>query len=276
MRETIDEIILKPRRGTVLNFGPPKTGKTESLATLIKLGLTPMWYFDFDGGDSIKPLLRKTKDLCMRDRLLNEQHSTDDIIRFSYFPKGGDRVGQTQHRPKEQGRDIYLDFLKDFNSVFDLIGQDGEYKKDPIVRPPRSLVIDSTTSLMEDILDFILCMAGHNLSDPKTDARDDFGKQMGKIQEIVKSAKSMPLIAVFICHEKLVQNELTGEVRIDPMITGQLSAYFAKDFGTVVYSQSKGGKYTWLTKPQGHVKCVGQREHEGLSLEIEQDYSLVL
>jgi len=230
--------------------------------------MVPIWYFDFDGGDSIEPFIRQAKILNAKD---------EDIIRFTYQPRRGDRIGETDSRPRGQGKDIFLDFLKDFNSLFDNVGADGEWNKPGM---PKVLVFDTVTSLQDIMLDFVLAMAGHDLGAPKTDARADFGRAMNKMVELINSCKSLPVLSIFIAHEKLDKNEVTSEVRIDPSFQGILAQQIGREFGTILYSTTKKVgqdiKYIWMTKPSGLVKSPGLRHHDNLPLEIEQDYRLVL
>lgn len=267
MRDNLDTFASKSKRGTILIFGPPKTGKSYALYSLLKMGLKPGWVFDFDYG--LDPLINQARRAGMKG---------DDIIRFTYGPKGGDRVGKSELRPRGQGKEVFLNWLNDFNSLFDMLNQDFEWKD--ASNAPAWIAFDSITTFMEIILDFVLEMGGHDLNAPKTDARADYGKQMGKIQEIAKSCATLPCLTIFNCHEKNVENEQGQIVRTDPMITGQLSGHFAKDFGVVLHTKTVGmgdnTKYKWETKPMGFVRTAGSRFRDDLKAEVDQDFALVL
>jgi len=275
MRQNLSEIALN-KSSLIMIFGSPKTGKTTSSASLANLLIKKLsiegtiWYFDFDGGDAIQPFIRHL-----------DPEVAQRVIRYFYAPKGGDKVGATEFRPRGQGRDIFLDFLSDFNRVYDLIDQDtGRWKTKKEHEAPCLIIYDSMTSLQDIILDFVLCMVGHDLGAPKTDSRSDYGKQMSKIVEIVESAKSVPCSHVFIAHEKVTQNELTSELRIDPDFTGKLAAEISAYFGTVLYSKTrKNGQkidYLWQTMSDGWIKSVGARPKDNLPLEMPQDFELLL
>lgn len=269
MRHTVESVASRSRRGTILQFGPPKTGKTRNLVSLLKMGLKPGWVFDFDYGVDALLVAARSEGLKL---------APEDLIIYQYGPRGGDRVGKTELRPRGQGKEIFLNWLTDFNSLFDMLTQEFEWRPD--ASAPAWVAFDSITTFMENILDFVLEMGSHDLNAPKTDARADYGKQMGKIQEIAKSCSTLPCLTIFNCHEKNVENEQGQIVRTDPMITGQLSGHFAKDFGVVLHTKTVGMgdnvKYKWETKPMGYVRTAGSRFRDDLKAEVDQDFALVL
>jgi len=261
------------RRGNILNYGPPKTGKTTALYTLIKLGLRPIWVHDFDRG--VDPFIRFAKKYGLIEDPKN------DIKIFRYDPKGGDKIGQGITRPAGQGRDLYLDFCSNINGLYDHVDPNtGSWKEGlPYGTVPAVSVVDSASALQEIILDYVLAMLGHNLGDPKTDARNDFGRQMGKSVEIIKSMLSLPMISIWIAHESIERNELTGEIRNDPHFTGKLAPVIGREFGTVLYSTTRtvNGQieYVWQCQPQGYIKTAGSRFKDVKGM-IPQDYGLVI
>lgn len=270
MKTTLAEYQTKSRRGTILNYGPSKTGKTYCLATLIKLGLIPIWTFDFDHG--VDPLIRQAKKLGCKD---------DDIVVFHYLPLGGDKIGKTQLRPRAQGQEIYLNFMADVNKLYDFVNSEtGEWAEKAPFRLPAVIVIDGWTTLQEILLDFVLTMEGHDLGAPGTHGGADHGKAMNKTVEIIECIRGLPLLSIHNAHEVLDKNELTSETRCDPKFTGQLAQIIAGRFGVVLYSKNKkvgeNVQFKWLTRPDGYIKTAGTRFQDDLPLEIDQDYKLVL
>lgn len=282
MRENIQTILGKLRRGTVLNYGPSKTGKTRSLITLIRyLKSVGLPYngrvFDCDYGiDPLVNLLYKEPDM-----------KPDDVIIYRYGPAGGDRVGEDTRRPREQGKKMFQDFLRDFNSLYDMYDSAHDCWRPNAENPPAWIAIDTLTSLQDWIFDFIVQMRGGK--EPGTpggpDGRQVYGTQMEKVVEIIKSSLALPLYAVWNMHEKKIYRETLNadgsksEVldSIEPLVTGKsLPGQLPKDFSVVLYSQASGDKYWWKTKGDGLIKTAGTRFHEGLPLQIAQDYKLVL
>ena len=282
MKENISEILQRQYRGAILNFGPPFTGKTTSLSTLIPLGLVPIWVFDFDR--KLHPLVRRIHEL----RLKGVPVADDDLVRLSYLPKSGDKIGGSPFRPRGQGQDTYLKFMDDFNILYDYVGPDGEWKTPGPAKwkLPKVIVFDGLTGLQDMLLDFVLAMSGHELNAKGTDARADYGQQMGKIVEIVSSAKGLPLLSIFNAHEKPIYSQAhkedaaVSELRIDPLVTGILSASIGKEFLACVYSTTEGPqaspRYVWKLQSDGKIKGVGTTFSEGGAATIPQDYGKLL
>lgn len=281
MRTLIQDIKLDPTK-LILNYGPPKTGKTRCLATLIKAfkergllkQILPVWYFDFDGGDSIVPMLRALDTFGIK-------LENNDLIRFTYAPPGGDKLGDAEIRPHGQGRDMFMEFRRDFNSLFDTKpGPDGKPLLANGDRFPGFMIVDSWTTLQSYITDFVICLIGHEIGAKNTHGGADWGKIMDKSVEFLKSCVSLPLKTVIIAHEYIDKIEETSEIRVDPNFVGQLRQQVGREFGTVLYSKTKQVgqdiQYVWQTKPNGYIKGVGVRNAEGLALEIPQDFGLVL
>lgn len=271
--ENMDAYTAKAFQTLVLLFGPPKTGKTRSLVTLLKFlrskgAKGPLWLFDIDDGAA--SLINAAKAQGFKG---------DDIFVYSYRPKGGDKIGPGMTRPRGQGRDIYMEMIKDFNTLWDNVDPStGQWKAG--FNGPCVIAFDSASGWQDVFLDFILVSVGHDLGAPGTDARSDFGKAMQKTVECIQSCRGLPCVSVWTAHERLDKNEITSEIRIDPHFTGLLAATIAKEFGVVLYSTTKtvgqDTQYVWYTKPSGFVKTAGTRHHEGLAREVAQDYALVL
>jgi hypothetical protein len=269
MKENLDEIKTREHRGAILNYGVPMTGKTRSLTTLIPLGLVPIWYFDAD--DNYEPFFRRAIQLGAKG---------DDIVRFSYLPSGGDKISTSQYRPKGQGQDVFMKMMTDLNQMYDLLDAKGEWKPDVKIRVPKVVVFDSLTGWQEIFLDFVLAMLGQDLGAKGTDARDQYGKQMAKTVEIVNSVKGLPVLSIFNAHQKDITSESGSVIRIDPYVTGNISASFGKHFKAVLYSVVEGPpnarRFYWKIKPDGLMQQAGIRFFETTETKIDQDYALVL
>jgi len=274
MRQTLDQLSDRIFANLVLNYGASKNGKTQSIATLAKLDLLPIWDFNFDGDDGPVPLIRSLK------KILGTSIQNDDLVIFSYNAKSGQRIGSGLYTAHTSGKEMALDFFNDFNGLYDYVDTNtGKWKcektKDGL-RLPKVIAIDSWTGLQEILLDFVLANVGKELGQAGTDSRDFYGKQMGKIKEIVSSAGGLPCLTIFNAHETLNQNDVTSEIRIDPSVTGKLAQTISKNFGVVLYSTTNGTKFIWQTRPRQYIKTAGTRAHEDLPIEVDQDYSKVL
>lgn len=264
MKHTLEQINTRPTHRSCLLIGPPKTGKTQSLATMLARD-RPIWYFNFDGGDAAEPLVRHAR---------LQKWGPRDFVEFTYG-NVGNRLGLTEKRPR--GRECFLDMAKDINALFDFVDPStGEWKANsPEV--PGTIVIDSITSYQAVIMDFVLAMGNHNLGDKGFDGRNDYGMAMGKIEETVETIKSLPVNFVAICHELLLKDELIGQIMLLPNVFGQntLAPQIGRHFGAVIYAKVEAGKYIWITQPEGFIKSAGIRALEGVPAKVPQDFAAI-
>jgi len=257
----------------ILIYGPPKSGKTESLITLLKLEIKlakegdrpvrPMWLFDFDRGAS--SLIRRCK----------EEGILEHLVVFRYDNPLLSKMQVGLHTKKTSA--TWQEFSKDFNALHDGVDAKNNCWKEGF-DGPSSVAFDSFSSYQDILLDFVLTFEdSHDLGAKGTNSMRDYGRQQKKLVETVKSAQSLPCHSVFVAHEVLDKNEITGEIRIDPYVTGKLASRIGKEFDVVIYSKSDGGKFTWQMAPGGNVKTAGSRLKKDLTKVLDkQDYSLVI
>lgn len=266
MKATLEQISARPtRHRSAMLVGPPKTGKTQSLSTLPKSAL-PMWYCNFDSGDAAEPLLRKA---------VERGWGGTDFVEHTYG-NVGNRLGLTQVRPR--GREVWLEFAADINGLFEYVDPStGFWKRNAPIVLPETIVIDSMSAYQNVVMDFVLAMNGHDLGAPKTDARQDYGQAMGKIEETIETILSLPVNLIATFHEIVLQDELTSQITALPKLFGQgtLAPNIGRHFGAVLYSRVTGDRYEWITRPEGFVKSAGIRSLEGVPTKIAQDFGLI-
>lgn len=287
-RMTLDTY--EPAPNLIGEFGPPKVGKTENMATLAlvkPVPYLPIWLHDWDQGS--EPFIRKLKLLEQQKKIAPLKN--DDVVVFRYNPKGGARVGEGLHPGHQGGKNAWLDFLVNFNSLYDYVDPQNPHQfktattRDGL-RLPRLVAIDSMSTLQDQLLDFVLAMRGVELGDAKVHGGELYGKQMAKVQELLDSARALPTTFLFIFHEKLLDLQVRvqgddarslGETIRGMAVTGQMMHTISKDFGTVLYAVKNGDKYQWQTRSgPNYVRTVGTRTREELPPLIDQDFSLVL
>ena len=254
---------------TILLYGPPFTGKTYSLWTLVKYlkkkGLGPLHLHDLDG--KVESLVRKCEKEGLLDHLV--------VIRQT-LP---DRVTADARR-QAASKDLWLMFEKDFNVYHDnMDARTGGWKESYKAEAPGAIIIDSLTAYNDIVLEYVIAMVGHDIGAPGTDARNDFGKAMEKMKETVKSLKSLPCITGWIAHETL-QQDAVGNITLFPNITGNLRGQLAKLFNCVLYSttESKGDKteYKWQVAPKNWVRSAGVTSRDDLGTFIDQNFEIIL
>lgn len=271
---TLEQAYASARRISILLFGPPFSGKTEGLATLWDVLPTLGYpqvvdFFDLDlNADSF---LRK----------MRAKNAPPDAVRVYRYGATGDKVGEGIESPLNRGE--FGTFLQDWNRLWDRIdpATGGWLDLKDGWRPPGLVVFDSASSLQAMIIEYVCAIEGKPLNAPGTHGAAFYGKQMGKVVELIGSAKKLPVVFAMTAHEVMEKDEITGAVRIDPKFTGKLAADIAKYFTVCLYTTTEGvepKKYVWLTKPHGFVQTSGTRYKEGneLPLKVEQDFRLVL
>jgi hypothetical protein len=254
---------------SVLNVGAPKTGKDYSLATLAQWlrdkGRPPIiHHYDFDPG--AEPLARRMSELGFKDENLR-------VFRFSMDK--ANRIGLGSARDRSNN---WLDFVRQFNLYYDQLDTRTNQWKEGYAGAPGAIVLSTLTAMQEQILDAVLQLEGHELGAKGTDARSDFGKQMGKLVEVIESAKSLPAVLVCNAHEQIEKDDLVGNIMALPAVTGKLAPVIAGRFSVVIGSfYNKGSKeYKWVVKPQGFYNTAGSRHVDFTMNEIDQDYRKLL
>lgn len=278
---SLTEAFATQRQYSILLYGPPFSGKTRSLFSLWKLlpklGYPPrVDFYDLD----------RNADSFLR--AMTVAGAPADSVRVFRYGQGGDRVDPGAGTPLSRGE--FDNFLRDYNSLWDYIDPaTGKWNLAKCEKagwqPPGAVVVDSASSLLAMILEFVCALEGKQLNAPGTDGRAFYGKQMGKIVEIISSLKKLPIVFVMTAHETLEKDENTQALRCDPSFTGKLAAGIAKHFTVCLYSTTQPGKgpdgsqrYVWLTQPKGYVVTSGTRFRDAgeLGLYVDQDFEHVL
>ena len=249
----------------ILVWGPPVHGKTYSLHTLAAYlkqnELGPIHLYDLD---------RKCESLVKKART----EGTMDHVRVWQLPlRPASKISTTE---RTQKHDLYLEFIKAINLYYEYVDPRTGGWKDTYENPPGAIVVDSLTALQEIILTFVLKLSGHDIGDKGTDARQDFGKQMGKIMETIQSLKALPCIFVCTAHEQTEKDDVVGGIFTLPKVTGKLSHYIAGEFNSVLYTTTKNSagktEYKWLVRPKNRIKSAGSTHSDTLPDEIPQDF----
>lgn len=250
---------------SALIIGKYKTGKTESVWTYrqlrerLHMKAKKLYVFDFDMGAA--PLVRRAR---LGGWL-------DDLKIYRYAQAGGARMNVDL--PTPHSKDPILDWMKDINALYDQVDPNTGYWKDSFLPDaPAVILTDSLTSFGEVALDFTIACLGHEIGAPGHHGGSDYGKQMAKIVESVKSTRALPCVSIWTAHEAvevesvgqpggLEQTKpiITGERFILPVVTGKLAGTIGALFDVVVYTKVEGDTYSWKVKPQGDVKGAGSR-----------------
>lgn len=229
--QELDATSLRTGSHSLLLFGPPGTQKTRFALECPK----PVWLYDFDFG--ALSVAREAKEGEIK------------IFRFA-ATSTGNRITEKQHRPKSSL--AILEFIKHFNSIFDMKPEDR----------PRTVMIDSLTPFSDRCMEFALAM--NKRDEP---VFQDWGQAMSKIRETVEAGCSLPCNFILTAHEQTDRDEILGKVTTLPLTIGKLALEIGRFFDEVFYTSTemvKKGQVEvptpfFLTMPDGLVKVAKSR-----------------
>lgn len=229
----------------ILEFGPPKTGKTKNMAETAP-GPVCLMNFDRAGWESItaRPI-RLMTSTEFRAKLLDRSSVwPEDEVTVLDYSIAAREIGLSEKA--QMVVDPISSFIQDFNAIFRNC-------------PFKLTMVDPITMWDTAVNSFI---GGKNNAD--TLQIQHWGQAAVKKLEIINCVNSLPCHTAFIAHEEYVSDKLSGETTILPLSSGKVQAQLCMLFSQVVYSQvnsdGRGGlKYQLRTQPFGLVKGIGLR-----------------
>lgn len=107
-------------------------------------------------------------------------------------------------------------------------------------------VLDSATTWAQAILNEVLKRAARAGGVPQ---QNDWYPQMVLMEAAIKRIMSLPCDVVFICHDDVMKDEITGKVMRAPLLTGKarkrIPLLFSEIYFADVKRTSKGSDYVW-------------------------------
>lgn len=265
---TADTVSASPT--SIFIMGPPLTGKTRSLITLVRWLQArpssrdrPVWYMDLSNAS------QSFLGLAVKENFLH-------IEVFTYERKGGDKISpeaKTAHNSEP-----FMGLLKDINRLYDMLSSEGKPLKPEEF--PSCIILDDTTNLCEIVMEFCVAMSGTKGGE-LGESQSHYGLYAAKMKEIRKSLDGLPIIWVMLGHDEIILDTVTGGTAIVPYLLGKvLPPVWCKDFTVVLYTgvETKNGEsfYFWQTRPDARLRSAGTRFKENLPACVEQDFRLVL
>lgn len=261
---------------SILIVGPPFTGKTRSLWTLIaylkKHNLGPLHVVDLD--QKIEALVAALQDEMEARR----DHLLDYLV-----------VHRIQVKPKltsaatkvTASRDMFEAMkatINEFENKIDI--NTGKWKQG---FECGAVIIDSLSKFNEITRNWVAESLGHDFGAEKTDARNDYTIVMNKVKQTIDGLKMLPCITGWIAHIQLVQSGAEGKLMQLPSVDGKntLAPALAKEFNCVLYSTGRKKKeheksdYVWQVQPGGQIPSAGTTARSDLPMYVEQDFRKV-
>lgn len=141
-------------------------------------------------------------------------------------------------------------------------------------------VLDSATTWAQAALNVILAKAGRTGGIPQ---QNDWYPQMVLIENSLRRIMQLPCDVVFICHDDVLKDEITGKVMRAPLLTGKAKKRIPLLFGEIFYAHttrsSKGTEYKWLLSRDSTNEARSRMKgltHQPVEDMVEQDFSKLM
>lgn len=116
----------------------------------------------------------------------------------------------------------------------------------------KTVVYDTTTNLSDIFMNRILYLNGRAGQTPQL---QDYFKLMTDFKQLIYRSKTLPAHVIFIAHEHVDKDEVSGGMRSVPLLSGKLASRLGGMFNEVYYasvlSKKDGPEYRLLTQPLG-------------------------
>lgn len=238
-------------------FGPSKCWKTGSIVGTYP---KPMMVYSLDsGGLDIIP----QKGTILPSNYYPIDISAEDIkyIKPREFEEWKKKpiteqpkvlaIDFAQADPRELN--LLWSFPKDSNSLPDFINICNSILRGPC--PWKTVVLDNFSRLSDIILGF---MVGANPG-MMNDARQWASATGQKIAAINAELTKLPCHYVCLMHEDTDKNELTGEIRTEPLIYSKVRGLIGGSLSSFFHQKKVNGKPMIDTTDMAYVKGIGQR-----------------
>ncbi len=116
----------------------------------------------------------------------------------------------------------------------------------------ETVVVDSLTTLSDLAMNRILALNGRAGGTPQL---QDWLQQMNWLKNFILQVKALPCHVVFIAHEQIEKDELTGKLEALPALTGKMAGkvglYFDEVYSAQVVQKGKESEFRLLTSTAG-------------------------
>lgn len=120
------------------------------------------------------------------------------------------------------------------------------FEKAGVFEKIGTYVLDSATTWGQAALNEVMQRAGRAGGVPQ---QNDWYPQMVLMEAAIKRIMALPCDVVFICHDDVMKDEITGKVMRSPMLTGKAKKRIPLLFSEIYYADvkrtPKGTEYIW-------------------------------
>jgi hypothetical protein len=229
------------------------TGKTTAAATAPK----PVLYIDVDNK------LHKMENLAA-------PLAKGDLVQWPITePLGTISLKRLAGTKLDEGRDKFpVPRPKGFEQISDMVEKLVNDKCIVNGKKIETVVLDSYTSLNEHSKALILAANGSMaMSQPL------WGVQLRLFEQMHGYLLGLPANIIFICHEAVDKDDITGRISIKPLIDGSMKNKIGKDFEEVYFMQRTimGKEVRFKMLPWGDSMRQG-RTSRALPIEVDPDF----
>ena len=244
---------------SALLIGPPGAGKT----TMALTAPTPILVLDVDYKlHKMVNTEEKIKSGQVIQWAIDEPLTTTTLARMATLdPTPGSKI--TVARPKGyiQLAEM-IDKLVESKCKIEVNGKEVQIK---------TVVLDSYTSMNEHLKRLLMAVNGTN-----TMTLPLYGTILTNFETLNNTLLRLPANVVFVAHERINQDELSGKISYTPLIDGQMSGKIGKDFEEVYYLektvQGDKVKFEALTLGNSMKSC---RTSRVLPAKVECDFGKI-
>ena len=238
-----------------LLIGPPGVGKTTASLTAPK----PILTLDIDNKlhkmSNAQELLASGDVVQWPIKSPLSEMTLSQLARID--PKPGTKLAQKRPRGYEELATM-IDKLVESKCVVDGVKF-------------STIVLDSYSSMWEHLKRLLLAANGITTMSPAL-----YGTALTNFEILNNTLLRLPANIIFICHEKVDKDELTGKISYLPLIDGQMKDKIGKDFEEVYYMEKKVvsgvAKYEMLTVGSSTKSCRTSRE---LGPRVEPNFEVI-
>ena len=169
----------------------------------------------------------------------------------------------------QRGKDVAFDTYNNWQAF--------EFKLQELERscPYETLVIDSVTTMQEYLMQSIL-----QLNKRVEPTLHEWGRLVNGLQALFMRLTKMAHHIVFIAHEQIIQDEITSEVLVMPLIVGkklpgQIPLWFDEVYRSQV-SRSKEGKPVYQLLTTADIKYSAKSRLACLDVVEVPDYKVII
>jgi hypothetical protein len=155
-----------------------------------------------------------------------------------------------------------------------------------------AVAFDSLTTIAELLMDHVIKLSGRlpatyfarrppGASPTKGillgPTQQDYGNQMTLIQKFIAHVIKLPLHVIFTAHVEVTQDQITGRILGQPMVTGKLKARIPLLFDEVYLTVRQNKQYFFRTQPDAIYVAKSRLSKGGLIDELEEpDFTKIL